>query len=47
MVETDGITDPLQLAKKELNARKIPISVHRCLPDGSSEKWSISELIIE
>lgn len=47
MVELEGETDPLQIAMKELKAKKIPIVVRRYLPDGSFEDWRIEELIIE
>ena len=46
MVELEGETDPLQIALKELRARKIPITVRRFLPDGSYEDWNVDELII-
>lgn len=46
MVELEGQTDPLQIAMKELKARKIPIIIRRYLPDGSHEDWAIDELII-
>ena len=46
MVELDGETDPLQIATKELKARKIPIIIRRFLPDGSFEDWPIDQLII-
>lgn len=46
MVELEGETDPLQIAMKELKARKIPIIIRRYLPDGSFEDWAIDELII-
>lgn len=46
MVELEGETDPLQLAMKELKARKIPIIIRRYLPDGSYEDWGVDELII-
>lgn len=46
MVELEGETDPLQIAMKELKAKKIPIIIRRYLPDGSYEDWSIDELII-
>lgn len=47
MVELEGETDPLQIAMKELKAKKIPIVVRRYLPDGSYEDWGIDELIVE
>ncbi|CAH1798456.1 unnamed protein product [Owenia fusiformis] len=46
MVELEGETDPLQIAMKELKARKVPIIIRRYLPDGSFEDWGIDELII-
>ncbi|XP_053210615.1 DNA-directed RNA polymerases I, II, and III subunit RPABC2-like [Panonychus citri] len=46
MVELDGETDPLDIALKELKARKIPIIIRRYLPDGSYEDWGINELIM-
>ncbi|KAG1662893.1 DNA-directed RNA polymerases I, II, and III subunit RPABC2 [Nymphon striatum] len=46
MVELEGEIDPLQIATKELKARKIPIIIRRYLPDGSYEDWGIDELVI-
>lgn len=46
LVEPEGETDPLQIAMKELKARKIPITIRRYLPDGSFEDWNIDELVI-
>ncbi|XP_025098868.1 DNA-directed RNA polymerases I, II, and III subunit RPABC2-like [Pomacea canaliculata] len=46
MVELEGETDPLQIAMKELKARKIPFIIRRYLPDGSYEDWALDELVI-
>lgn len=46
MVELEGETDPLEVARKELKQRKIPIIIRRYLPDGSFEDWAVDELII-
>ena len=46
MVELENETDPLQIAMKELKAKKIPLTIRRYLPDGSYEDWNIDELII-
>jgi len=46
LVLVEGETDPLQIAMKELAAKKIPLIVRRTLPDGSFELWKVSELII-
>ncbi|CAM0874401.1 unnamed protein product [Alopecurus aequalis] len=47
MVELEGETDPLEIALKELRARKIPFTIRRYLPDGSYEDWGVDELIVE
>ncbi|KAI5057540.1 hypothetical protein GOP47_0027555 [Adiantum capillus-veneris] len=47
MVELEGETDPLEIAMKELRARKIPFTIRRYLPDGSFEDWGVDELIVE
>lgn len=46
MVDINQETDPLQIALKELQFRKIPITIRRYLPDGSYEDWNVDELII-
>ncbi|AFP65460.1 DNA-directed RNA polymerase I, II, and III 15kDa polypeptide (nucleomorph) [Chroomonas mesostigmatica CCMP1168] len=47
MIETEGETDALDIAAKELLKRKIPISIRRYLPDGTFEDWLLNELIID
>jgi DNA-directed RNA polymerase I, II, and III subunit RPABC2 len=47
MVELEGLTDPIQIAKKELRERRIPLMVRRYLPDGSYEDWAVDELIVD
>ena len=44
MVELEGETDPLEIARKELKEQKVPIIIRRYLPDGSFEDWSVEEL---
>mmetsp|Transcript_22937 Transcript_22937/g.54340 ORF Transcript_22937/g.54340 Transcript_22937/m.54340 type:complete len:139 (+) Transcript_22937:172-588(+) len=46
-VEVGALTDPLDIAMKELQAKKVPIIVRRYLPDRSYEDWKVSELIID
>ena len=46
MVELENETDPLQIAMKELKARKIPLIIRRYLPDNTCEEWSVDEMII-
>ena len=45
LVDLEGETDPLQIAIKELNQKKIPLIVRRYLPDGWYEDWSCEELL--
>ena len=47
MVELQGETDPLEIARKELTARKIPMIIRRYLPDKSYEDWHVNELIFD
>ena len=34
LIDVEGMTDPLQIALKELREKKIPLVVRRFLPDG-------------
>ncbi|KAL7273332.1 subunit common to RNA polymerases I, II, and III [Rhizina undulata] len=45
LVDTGGETDPLQIAIKEMQEKKLPLVVRRYLPDRSYEDWTIQELI--
>jgi len=45
LVDLEGETDPLQIAIKELNQKKIPLIIRRYLPDGWYEDWSCEELL--
>ncbi|KAL4864113.1 hypothetical protein BDV12DRAFT_176613 [Aspergillus spectabilis] len=45
LVDLEGETDPLQIAIKELNQKKIPLIVRRYLPDGTYEDWTCEELL--
>lgn len=47
LVELGDEMDPLEIALKELKAKKIPIVIRRYLPDHSYEDWAIDELIID
>jgi DNA-directed RNA polymerases I, II, and III subunit RPABC2 len=42
-----GDTDPLSIAQKELQQKKLPFIIRRYLPDGVYEDWDVSELEIE
>lgn len=43
LVDLEGETDPLQIAIKELNEKKIPLIVRRYMPDG----WFVNLLRFE
>lgn len=47
LVPVDNETDPLQIARKELAATKIPFIIRRYLPDKSYEDFTIDELIFD
>jgi DNA-directed RNA polymerase I, II, and III subunit RPABC2 len=46
LVTLMGETDPLKIAMRELQEKKIPIIVRRHLPNGRFEDWSVQELIV-
>jgi len=46
-VEINGETDPLKIAMRELQEKKIPMIIRRYLPNGSWEDWSLDELVID
>ncbi|KAF2997394.1 DNA-directed RNA polymerases I II and III subunit RPABC2 [Curvularia kusanoi] len=46
LIDVEGMTDPLQIAAKELREKKIPLVVRRYLPDGFYEDWSCEELLV-
>ncbi|WVF68531.1 hypothetical protein IAT40_003299 [Kwoniella sp. CBS 6097] len=47
LIPVEGETDPLEIALKELAAKKIPLVIRRYLPDNSFEDWKVEELIIQ
>ena len=42
-VNTDGETDPIEIARMELNAKMLPIIVRRYLPNGKYEDWRLQD----
>jgi DNA-directed RNA polymerase I, II, and III subunit RPABC2 len=46
LVDTGGETDPLQIALKELQEKKIPLVVRRYLPDGRYNSTSPQVLVV-
>ena len=44
-IDTEGLTDPLEIAKMELKSGELPMIVRRILPSGDHEDWSLKELI--
>lgn len=47
MVDIGGETDPLKIAMKEMQERKIPMIIRRYLPDGAYEDWALDELLLD
>lgn len=44
-IDTQGLSDPIEMAKKELFSNKCPLSVKRCIGNNQFEIWSVNELI--
>ena len=42
-VNTEGMTDVVKIAEKELKERKLPLIIQRTLPDGTTEYWRLDE----
>lgn len=42
----EHVTDLREIARMELEARRLPIILKRPMPDGTFEKWRLSDLII-
>jgi DNA-directed RNA polymerase I, II, and III subunit RPABC2 len=47
MIDPKGETDPLKIARVEMEQRKIPMIIRRYLPDGAFEDWGLDELLID
>lgn len=45
-VDISGLKDPIEIAKKEIKEKKVPLIIRRTLPDGRYEDWSVNELIL-
>lgn len=45
LVNPDGETNPLEIARMELSERVIPIVIRRHLPNGEYEDWRLQDLI--
>jgi DNA-directed RNA polymerase I, II, and III subunit RPABC2 len=46
IVVPDHLTDPLEIAKLELEQRRLPFIIKRPMPDGTFEYWRLSDLMI-
>jgi DNA-directed RNA polymerase I, II, and III subunit RPABC2 len=46
IVVPDHMTDPLEIAKLELEQRRLPFIIKRPMPDGTFEYWRLSDLMI-
>lgn len=45
-VDAKGMMEPLEIAKKELLERKIPLNIIRTLPNGEVEVWNPNKMNI-
>jgi len=46
VIVPEGVSDSYEIAKMELEAKRLPFIVKRPLPDGSYEVWRLSDLVI-
>ena len=46
LIDVEGESNTLEVARKELYALVIPLVIQRTLPDGRTECWKVSELHI-
>jgi DNA-directed RNA polymerase I, II, and III subunit RPABC2 len=46
IVVPEGVTDAYQIAKMELEAKRLPYIIKRTLPDGTFEVWRLSDLVL-
>jgi DNA-directed RNA polymerase I, II, and III subunit RPABC2 len=46
IVVPEGVTEAYDIAKMELEAKKLPFIVKRQLPDGSFEVWRLADLML-
>ncbi len=46
IMKPDHVTDVSEIARLELQARRLPFIVRRPMPDGSHEYWRLSDLLI-
>ncbi len=46
MVKVDGITDVMDIAKKELMDYKLPLIIRRKFPDGSYLDIKVSDMVV-
>ena len=47
MVDVEGDTDPLKIATRELESKKLAMIIRRNMPDGTFEDWNVQDLIID
>jgi DNA-directed RNA polymerase I, II, and III subunit RPABC2 len=45
LIETEGLTDPIDIALKELDERILPMTIRRRLPDGSYQDIPLNWLL--
>lgn len=42
----EGVTDAYEIAKMELEAKRLPFIIKRPIPDGSFEVWRLADLVL-
>ena len=45
-INVEGIYDPMDIARREIDERVVPLVIQRILPDGSTETWNVKDMHI-
>jgi len=45
LIDVKNISDPYEIAEKELSEKKTPIIIRRTLPDNTYEDWKVEEFL--
>jgi len=45
-VDAHDLTDPLDIARREIHQGKCPLSIVRAITDKISEKWDVNEMVV-
>lgn len=44
--DVEGLSDPIEMAKKEVHDKKCPLDIRRMITDKIAERWHVNEMAI-